>query len=85
MNVKKIFTVLITIVVCVVIGALVLNILMPNATRSLINTTEKMIHNATGLEFDFNGDGVTGKTGTTTVIDGNSDKSNTGVNVDGFE
>lgn len=60
MGVRKIFTVLITIVACVLIGALVLNILLPNVTSQVINATEDMIYRATGLSFDFNGDGNVG-------------------------
>lgn len=54
MSVKKIFVVLITIVACVVIGAFVLNILMPNATTTLVDAVEDQIWKATGLSFDFN-------------------------------
>ena len=45
------------------IGALLLNVLLPNATRQLVNQVEAQIHRATGLSFDFNGDGVTGTQG----------------------
>ena len=57
MGVKKIFTVLITIVACVLIGALVLNFLLPNAATGLVDTSEDMIFKATGIAFDFAGDG----------------------------
>ena len=60
MSVKKIFMTLITIVCCVIIGALILNVLLPNVTNSLINAAEDMVRNATGMSFDFNGDGNTG-------------------------
>lgn len=60
MGVKKIFTVLITIVACVLIGALVLNVLLPNVTAQVINAAEDMVYRATGLTFDFNGDGNVG-------------------------
>lgn len=63
MGVGKIFTVLITIVACVLIGALVLNILLPNVTAQVINASEDMIYRATGLTFDFNGDGNIGDSG----------------------
>lgn len=56
MSVKKIFMTLITVVVCVVIGALILNVLLPNVTNSLITAVEDMVFNATGMSFDFNGD-----------------------------
>lgn len=60
MNVKKIFGILITIVGCVLLGAFALNVLMPNVTKTVVNSTEDMIYKATGLQFDFNNDGVSG-------------------------
>ena len=59
MSVAKIFKVLIIVVACVIIGALVLNVLLPNTTKSLVNAVENQVFNATGLSFDFNGDGNT--------------------------
>ena len=56
MNVGKIFKVLIIVVACVIIGALVLNILLPNTATSLVNAIEDQVYNATGMNFDFNGD-----------------------------
>lgn len=86
MSVKKIFVILITIVACVAIGALVLNILMPNAVTQVVNATENMIYKATGIEFDFNGDGVVGSTAVdpTSAIDNTGDKASDGVGVEGF-
>ena len=60
MGVRKIFTVLVTIVICVIIGAFAINTLMPNTVRTVINATEDMIFNATGMAFDFNNDGDVG-------------------------
>lgn len=60
MKVGGIFKTLITIVACVVIGAFALNILLPNATKSLVNATEDMIYNATSMSFNFNGDDHSG-------------------------
>lgn len=60
MSVKKIFITLITVVACVIIGAFVLNVLMPNVTTTLINSVEDQIFRATSLEFDFNNDGKIG-------------------------
>lgn len=62
-NVKKIFLILITIVACVLIGALVLNLLLPNATETLVDAVEDMVFKATGLGFDFNGNGKIGSGG----------------------
>ena len=60
MNVKKIFITLIVVVACVIIGALVLNVLLQNASRSVVNAVEAQLFKATGLEFDFNGDATKG-------------------------
>lgn len=65
MSVKKIFITLITVVCCVILGAFVINILLPNVTSTLINAVEAEIHNATGMNFDFNNDGATGETSAT--------------------
>lgn len=87
MNVKKIFIILITVVACVMIGALVLNILMPNVMTSLIDSTENMIYNATGMSMDFNGNNVRGDENGSTVKEkqaGAKEGAN-GANVKGFK
>lgn len=58
--VKKIFVILITIVALVLLGAIVLNSLLPNITAQVINAVEGAIFKATGLNFDFNGDSISG-------------------------
>lgn len=64
-SVKKIFTVLIIMVACVMVGALVLNVLMPNVTDTVVDALEGMVYNATGMTFDWNGNGNAGnKNGT---------------------
>lgn len=63
-SVKKIFTVLIVMVACVVVGALVLNVLLPNVSSSLVDALETMVFNATGMKFDWNGNGHKGGTNT---------------------
>ena len=68
-QVKKIFTVLIVMVACVMIGALVLNVLMPNVTDTIVDALEAMVYNATGMEFDWNGNGNTGSDGGTIFTD----------------
>lgn len=60
MSVKKIFVVLITIVACVIVGALVLNVLLPNVATTLVDSLEDMIYKATKMSFDFNGNGERG-------------------------
>lgn len=60
MSVSKIFKILIIIVACVIIGALVLNVLLPNTATALVNAVEGQIFNATGMSFDLNGDGNNG-------------------------
>lgn len=86
MSVKKIFITLITIVACVIIGAFLLNTLLPNVTTTLIDATEDMIFKATSMEFDFNNNGNFG-TNENQYAGENSDDTVTGVtgdNVDGF-
>lgn len=86
MNVKKIFVILITIVACVIIGAFTLNILLPNVTTSLVDAAEDMVYNATGMSFDWNGNGNDGATsGTGTPKTNSTDKTNTGAGVQGFQ
>lgn len=75
MSVKKIFITLIVIVACVIVGALVLNVLMPNATTAIVDAVEAQIHNATGMEFDFNGNGTTGSGGGQSFTDTAGDTS----------
>lgn len=86
MKVSGIFKTLIVIVACVVLGAFALNILMPNAAKSLVNATEDMIYNATSMKFDFNGDGVYGGTSTKdTQYQGTGNgNDNVSGNVSGF-
>lgn len=86
MNVKKIFITLITVVACVILGAFVLNTLMPNVTTTLINAVEDQIFKATSLEFDFNNDDNRG-TNDKSYAGQNSDDTVTGDtsdNVIGF-
>lgn len=86
MNVKKIFITLITVVACVILGAFVLNTLMPNVTTTLINAVEDQIFKATSLKFDFNNDGAIGSNNNT-YGGVNEDKTvtgETGDNVIGF-
>lgn len=86
MNVKKIFITLITVVACVILGAFVLNTLMPNVTTTLINAVEDQIFKATNLKFDFNNDNDAG-TNDNSYAGQNSDKTvtgDTGNNVVGF-
>lgn len=63
-NVKKIFLVLITIVACVLIGAFLLNVLLPNTTTTTVDAVEDMIYKATGLSFDLNKNGKYGRSNT---------------------
>ena len=70
MSVGKIFKILIIIVACVIVGALVLNVLLPNTTTSLVNAVEGQIYNATGMSFDLNGDGTAGKGGASSMKNG---------------
>lgn len=75
MSVAKIFKILIIIVACVIVGALVLNVLLPNTTTSIVNAVEGQIFNATGMTFDLNGDGTTGKNAANSARTGGEIKS----------
>lgn len=79
MSVAKIFKTLIVVVVCVIIGAFVLNTLLPNVVASLCNSIENGIKNATGISFDLNGDGVGASDNTKT-----DDTSTGGAGVAGY-
>ncbi len=57
MNVQKIFKTLVILVCCIVVGAMVLNIFLPNVITQLSNVAEDAIYKGTGMSFDFNGDG----------------------------
>lgn len=73
-SVKKIFTVIIVVVVCIVIGAFVINILVPNALTQTVNIVEDTMYSATGMRVDFNGDGQAG-----TSVDKDGKVRNTGM------
>lgn len=73
-SVKKIFTVLIVMVACVVVGALVLNVLLPNVSSSLVDALETMVYNATGMTFDWNGNDRAGDQGGREFNEGMADE-----------
>lgn len=76
-SVKKIFTVLIVMVACVVVGALVLNVLLPNVSSTLVDALEQMVFNATGMSFNWNGnETVPGKGGNVNFNGDNSVDTN---------
>lgn len=60
-TVKKIFMILIVVVICIVIGAFTINILVPNALTSTVNAVEDTLYSATGMSIDLNGDSNAGK------------------------
>ena len=70
MSVGKIFKILIIIVACVIVGAIVLNVLLPNVMVSMVNAVEAQIFNATGMSVDFNGDGTNGRGSAATATTG---------------
>ena len=80
-SVKKIFMVLIIMVACVMIGALVLNVLMPNVATSIVDALEQMVFNATGMQFDWNGNGAGGEFGGGVDFQEGMNSDNTGTNV----
>lgn len=81
-SVKKIFTVLIVMVACVMIGALVLNILLPNVATSIVDALEQMVFNATGMQFDWNGNKSGGTSGGGTDFQEGMAEDKTGTNID---
>lgn len=80
MSVSKIFMTLIIVVACVIIGALVLNTLLPNATTALVDSVENAIAGATGMSFDFNNNSQSGNTtGKMGQMEGKKTDANGGV------
>ena len=65
MTVAKIFKILIIVVACVIIGALVLNVLLPNTTGALVDAVEDNIYKGTGMKFDLNGNANAGNNNAT--------------------
>ena len=80
-SVKKIFTVLIVMVACVVVGALVLNVLLPNVSSSLVDALETMVFNATGMSFNWNGNDHSGGDGNGREFTGNNSVATDGDDV----
>lgn len=60
MKVQGIFKTLVILVCCIVLGAMVLNIFLPNVVTQLSKVVEDSIFKGTGMSFDFNGDGKGG-------------------------
>lgn len=89
MSVKKIFMTLIIVICCVILGAFIINILLPNVTITLINAVEDQLYNATGMEFDFNNDGTRGGGGSNNQYTGDrsgtTDDVDDAQTVDGFQ
>lgn len=91
MKVSKIFTILIVIVACVVIGALVLNVLLPNTATAIVDAVEDQIYKATKITLDLNGNGNKGDNQDTYTNLNSKDSTNAngahsgGVGVNGFK
>lgn len=89
MNVAGIFKTLIIIVACVAIGALVLNILLPNVAVALVDATEDMIFKATKMSFNFNGNTHVGGTNVNNTqgsqVTDQQAGTTTGTGVEGFQ
>jgi len=83
-GIKKVFMILISAVASVIIGALVLNVFLPNAVDIAVDSTENMIFQASGLRVDIDSDGRPGGTGTTITGD-EGDPDNDPHRVEGFE
>lgn len=91
MKVSGIFKTLIVVVACIIIGALVLNIFLPNVVVQLSTAVESSIYQATGMSFDFNGDGTKGGSNSDAdyaknhTTKGENATGNKGTGVDGFK
>lgn len=90
MKVSGIFKTLIIIVCCIVIGATVINIFLPNVITQLSQTVEDAIFKATGMAFDFNGDNTVGNSNANNTYDdvsqgGSYTEELSGVEVEGFQ
>ncbi len=90
MSVKKIFMTLVVIVMCIILGAFLINVLLPNVTAQVINSAEDSVFKATGMQFDFNSDGHTGTNNNDYSGDGvgkgsNADQIYDSGAVDGFQ
>lgn len=89
MSVKKIFMTLIIIIACVMVGAFLLNVLLPNASNALVDQVENQLYRATGMKFDFNKNGKGGTntndvSASSTKTSGANDSGGGGAQVDGF-
>jgi hypothetical protein len=73
MDVKKIFMTLVAVVACIIIGAFILNVFVPNAVKQAVNAVESAVFSATGISFDLNGDGVAGADGNGSDATGGAD------------
>lgn len=56
-TVRNIITVLVVMVICVLVGAIIINVVAPRATQAVIGGVESGIHAATGIEVDLDGGG----------------------------
>lgn len=86
MSIGKIFKVLIVAVGCVIAGAVILNVLLPNAMSAVSNAIETQIYKATGIQMDFNGDGYKGAAVNNSKETNNDQRYNSGTNngISGF-
>ena len=75
MGVKKIFLTLVVIVMCIILGAFLINVLLPNVTAQVIDSAEDSIYKATGMSFDFNSDNNKGDSKKDYQSDGKADSN----------
>ena len=83
-TVKKIFSILIVTVMMLVLGAFLLNKLVPNVVSQAVNAIEDSVYKATGLSFDFNGDGDSGEGGNNSYEGGSDADDELSPDVEGF-
>lgn len=76
MKVQGIFKVLVIMVACIVLGAMVLNIFLPNVVTQIATAAEDAVFKGTGMSFDFNGDNRAGGSNSNNTYNDNSNGGN---------
>lgn len=77
-TVRNIITVLIVVVVCVVVGALIINTVAPKAISAVVGGLEAGITNATGINVDLDGVDNAGDSVADRTTDAGADAANNG-------
>lgn len=81
--VKKVFKILGTAIICVLVLALAINVLAPNLMTIVVNVIENYIFRGTGIDMDLNGDGTSGSGATGTFEGAQSENNEAGAGTNG--